>query len=142
MSVDAGLFLRLVNSKGSQAILEVLLASKWAQHEGGWHCIPETGDAGDWAFLNSNGKEDLKRLFQSKMKAGQVFGLTLWWEAGEVGGDFLIHANGDLTFIPGINRVTLGDRTSDVSWYLVRLLPLFTQQSGVMVESWAWRETA
>ncbi|MBK8252215.1 MAG: hypothetical protein IPK82_06050 [Polyangiaceae bacterium] len=89
MSVDAGLFLRLVSSKGKVAVLEALLASNWKRHDDVWQCIPEPGDTGDWGF-----------------------------------------------------RVKLGDRASDVSWYLLRLLPLFTQQSGILVESWIWQETA
>ncbi len=76
-------------------------------------------------------------LFQAKMSAQETFGLRLWWEGGDVGGEFLIQSNSVVTFSPSMNRVTIDDRTTDVSWYLSKLLPLFRRE----LDSWAWRET-
>ena len=80
-------------------------------------------------------------LLQDKLAAQQTFGLRLWWEGGQVGGEFLVFPNCDVTFSPTINRVTLGERTTDVSWYLSRLLPLFEQEGAISLESWTWQET-
>ena len=83
----------------------------------------------------------LRMLLQDKLAAQQTFGLRLWWEGGQVGGEFLVFPNCDVTFSPTINRVTLGERTTDVSWYLSRLLPLFEQEGAISLESWTWQET-
>jgi hypothetical protein len=75
------------------------------------------------------------------MLTQQEFGIRLWWEGGSVGGEFLVLPNCKVLFSPSINRVTLGDRTTDVSWYLARLLPTFEARRGCFIESWTWRET-
>ena len=141
MSVDAGLSLVLVSHGGPKSILEALLASKWLRRQEGWWCVALDEDPSEWHLLSSTDPGGLMTLFQAKMASQQVFGLRLWWEGGDVGGEFLVFPNCQVMFSPSMNRVTLGERITDVSWYLSRLLPLFGHDVGVIVESWDWRET-
>jgi hypothetical protein len=141
MSVDAGLSILLVGRGGPNAVLDALLKSGWQAHQEGWWCVPIDEDPSEWVLLERKNAAGLVALFQAKMAAEKVFGLRLWWEGGEVGGEFLLFPNCEVTFSPTINRVTCGDRTTDVSWYLSRLLPLLREAPGIAIESWTWRET-
>jgi hypothetical protein len=141
MSVDAGLSICLVCRNGPRSILHALMRSRWQRHEDGWWCIPVHEDPAEWALLKGKEPADLASLFQARVSANQAFGLRLWWEGGEVGGEFLVFPSCELLFSPSMNRVTNGGRATDVTWYLSRLLPIFQQESGVAVESWVWRET-
>jgi hypothetical protein len=141
MSVDAGFSILLVSGGGPKAVLDALMKSTWQGHQEGWWCVPLNEDPSEWILLERKNAAEVVALFQAKMSAEQVFGLRLWWEGGEVGGEFLVFPNCEVTFSPTINRVTIGDRTTDVSWYLSRLLPLFREAHGIAIESWAWRET-
>lgn len=142
MSTDAGITLRLVCSNGPVTILDALLASEWAGHTDGWWCIPLHEDPSDWSLIGHSEKPQLVALFHAKMVTQQVFGIRLWWQGGPVGGEFLVFPNCEVTFSPSMDRVILHGRTSDVSWYLARLLPPFEQGRGLVVESWIWQETS
>lgn len=142
MSVDAGIYLNLVCCRSPVAILDALLASKWSRRKEGWSCVPLGEDPSERILLDNNNIRSVRSLFIEKIARAEVFGTTLWWDSGEVGGDFLVFPNFQVVFSPTLNRLTLGTRTTDVSWYLSRILPLFRREGGVVVESWEWRETA
>ena len=142
MSVDAGIYLNLICYRGPVAILDALLASKWSRHEEGWSCVPLGEDPSERILLDSDDIKSVRSLFVEKIARAEVFGITLWWDSGEVGGDFLVLPNSHVIFSPTLNRLTLGARATDVSWYVSRILPLFRCEDGVVVESWEWRETA
>jgi hypothetical protein len=141
MSVDAGLSMVVVGKNGPRSILDALLASRWQRHEEGWWCVALDEDPSEWALLASEHPSKLLTLFQEKMAAQQAFGVRLWWEGGEVGGEFLLFPSCEVVFSPSMNRVIVGDRTTDVTWYLTRLLPVFRSDKEATVESWTWRET-
>lgn len=141
MSVSAWLTMRIECRGAPRAILEVLLRSKWKCDQEGWWGIPLDREVSDWTLLGSSDPADLRALFDAKLAAQQVFGVQLLWEGGEVGGNFLVTPDCELWFSAIVGRVKLGDRTTDVSWYLSRLLPLFQSESGVCVEWWKWEET-
>lgn len=140
MSVDAGFFLTARGPHAPVGLLDRLVRSRWRpQHEGLW-CVAPGDDPGDWILMPSAAAADA--LLQSKVAAGEMIGVRLWWDGGEVGGEFLIYATGDVIFSPSLNRRKLADgRTSDVSWYLPKIVPVFSGIPGVAVESWSWRET-
>lgn len=69
------------------------------------------------------------------------FAIELTWDGGEHGGSFfLFPPSCDLHFCPVINRITIGDRTTDASWYLARLLPIFGAETGTLIDHWTWTE--
>ena len=141
MSVDAGMTLKLVSPRGPMAVLDALLTSRWAPRQDGWWCVSLGEDTSSWTCEKSFSIQSIRSLLTAKTGADEVFGIRLWWDAGEVGGEFLIFSNCNLLFSPSINRVTLEHRLSDVSWYLPRLLGVF-EGVGVRVESWEWRESS
>jgi hypothetical protein len=98
-------------------------------------------DPSEWTLLNSKDSTDLATLFRAKLSGQEVFGLRLWWDADAVGGEFLVFPNHELAFVPSMNRVTIGNRATDVSWYLSKILPIFRQDLGLTFESWLWRES-
>jgi hypothetical protein len=144
MSIDAGVSIKLFSPSGPDVILDALLASRWLGRLGrkeGWWCISRGEGGPGWSLLDSSDEADLVALFRVKLAAAETFGLRLWWEGQEVGGEFLLLPSCEVLFTPSMNRATLDERTTDVSWYMARLLPIFGRESGVRVESWTWRET-
>lgn len=142
MSVDASMTLKLIPLEGPQSILDALLASRWTARSDGWWCIPVSEDASEWHLIQGVSRRKIEALLQVKMNANEVFGIRLWWEGHDVGGEFLVFPNGEVVFSATMNRVKLDSRTTDVSWYLARLLPVFSERSGIELESWSWSETA
>ncbi|WP_437576753.1 hypothetical protein [Sorangium sp. So ce887] len=134
--------LKLAIEKGSGAILDALLASRWSARDDGWWCVPAGEDVSEWRLLEGTSRTKLDALFCEKMNAGETFGIRLWWEGNDVGGELLVSPSGELVFSPTMDRVTLDSRMTDVSWYLSRLLPLFTRPGDVQLDSWSWSETA
>jgi hypothetical protein len=145
MSVDADLLLHVVCRNGARSILEILLASQWAGEEGGWYCAPMGEDPGPMERVDT--REEVFALFDAKLAAGQMFGIRLWWDGGEHGADFMLsftegshdRQRMNVSMLPALNRVKLDERTTDVSWYLPKLLPLFRDDS--LLEGWTWEET-
>jgi hypothetical protein len=140
MSVDASLTLQLVCPDGLVAVIKAVLSSKWTSHGSNWWCVPLDEDTSDWEEVEDT--EAMISLFEKKIAVGQTFGVRLWWEGGESGGELLVTPDGTVVFSPTIHRVTLNGRASDASWYLARLLPLFQRETGAILEGWEWNETA
>jgi hypothetical protein len=101
----------------------------------GWTYVAPGDDPPEWVMLESDDIRPLRSLFVEKLTSAAMFGRRLWWETGEVGGEFLVFSNSRVVFNPDTHRVTLGSRTTDVPWYLSRILPLFRREDGVVVES-------
>ncbi|WP_437754607.1 hypothetical protein [Sorangium sp. So ce1389] len=141
MSVDARVVFKLVAKNGPQAVLDALLGSKWYAGEGGCWLVPLGEDTSEWRFVHGTDRRQAIELLNAKMNANEAFGIRLWWGDSEIGGEFLIFSNCDLLFSPTMNRVKQGQRTTDVSWYLSRLVPIFTDIDDVDLESWVWSET-
>ena len=141
MSVDAGISMNLLSPGGPHAIFDALLASHWSRHVEGWWSVPLGEETSEWRLLKSFQLDELKSLFLSKISAQEVIGIRLWWEGNAVGGEFLVFPNYEVMFSPSINRVKIGERTTDVSWYLARLLPVFDRKNGITLISWIWQET-
>ncbi|MCB9608319.1 MAG: hypothetical protein H6716_17150 [Polyangiaceae bacterium] len=137
MSVDAGWFAQISGASGVRGIVEALLESGWSRKSEGWWCIPQGSDPSDWTLI----QEGLLELADAKSAAGETFGVRLWWENTDIGGEFLVFPRGELVFSPTTQRVTLDGRVTDVSWYLPKLLGAFAK-SQLQLESWEWRETA
>lgn len=141
MSVDAGIKFRLIAENGPQAALDALLDSEWHGGEDGWWCIPLGEDASEWRLIHGADRRNVVELLHAKMDADEVFGICMVWGDSEIGGEFLIFPSCDVVFSPTINRVKQGPRTTDVSWYLSRLIPIFAEGADVKLESWVWSET-
>lgn len=142
MSVTSELRIRVAAAGPDPRMLDALLASKWRALDDGFWCIPLNEDPSEWRRLAPSDRRGLSELFDAKVLAGETFGLRLWWEGGEVGGEFLVYSSGLVGFSASINRVMLNGRASDVSWYLPRILPIFGRDFDLAVESWEWIETA
>jgi hypothetical protein len=142
MSVDAGLYLTLCCGSGCEVVLEAILTSSWRPGSDGWWYIPLHGDPFEWENVPDANHDEIRKNFREKLRAGETFGVRLCWEGGAVGGELLILKNCEVVFSPTINRVTLGERVTDVSWYLTRLLPVLAAGEGVTIEGWSWRETS
>lgn len=142
VSVSASITLTLDNRGGPHAMVEALLQAGWCSSPDGWWCIPLGEDPGEWRLVDTQDREHLYGLVRSKFEADEVFGVRLFWRGEDIGGEFLMFRDGRIVFSPTINRVTLLMRTTDVSWYLSRLLPALSGGRDVALDSWEWQETA
>lgn len=142
MSVDAGLTITLSFENQLGAALESLLRSGWRPDSAGWWLLPSGADSFEWDFAPAGDALDLSKLMLEKHGADEVFGLRLWWDRSEVGGEFLFYRDGQIIFSPSINRVKFGPRTSDVNWYVRRIIPIFQQSEECSIDCWSWSETS
>ena len=145
MSVDAGLHIQL-EAEGTGWPLSVLGALSrvgWRMDDHGTLVYLPRGDDDDfgWTAL-SQGAGNINEILLAKLRAGEPLGVVLTWESTQIGGTVIIRSSGTFTFSASINRQCLGgSSTTDVSWYLSRLLPALAS-SGVHISSWAWTEAA
>jgi hypothetical protein len=137
--VDSALTLRFTTPEGLGQALDALLAHGWATKGSGWFVVPLGEDISEWRAAEM-GPQELHLLLRSKHQAGEPFGVRLWWSATEIGGEFLFFPDGSLVLSPSMNRVLLAGRTTNVSWYLERVLSAFADKG--IVEDWTWQETA
>jgi len=142
MSVDAGPWVTFGPRWDAVAVLRALLGSRWRSRiAGGFWCVPPGEDVSEWTRFEHMGQAGLEALLEAKLGAREVFGVRLWWDAEDVGGEFLFFPVGQLMVSPTINRVNLTGRTSDVSWYLARTLPILSGLRGATLEAWKWVES-
>lgn len=121
-------------------ILEAILASRWLPRKEGWWCVAPGDDVSDWSLVGD--LERVRSIFHSRLASGEPFGIRLWWEDSEVGGEFLVFPNCELVFSPTMNRVRLDGRATDVSWYIPKVLTIFGPGLGVAIDNWSWQETS
>jgi hypothetical protein len=140
VSVDAGLELRMAPGTTPRGTLDALLVSEWRQQPTTVSCVPLGEDTFQSIQVHGDKDDVAREVLRSKIEAGETFGIRLWFAESEVGGEFLILSSGEVVFSPTINRIRIGARTTDVSWYLARIIPVF-EGAGVRIESWTWRET-
>ena len=140
MSVDAELRIRFRPDCTPKEVLSALLSSRWRPRASGLWCL--SGDDFDWMPVEETTAESLSRRMSERHAAALPFGVRLWWDESETGGEFLLFTDGALSLSPSMHRVTSIGRASDVSWYLQRILPIFASASALALEDWTWRETA
>lgn len=141
MSVSSCLKIRFEPNQRPTNVLAALLASEWKGQRGEHWCLPPEGDASDWTLVADADHDALLKLLAERNGRGEPFGIRLGWRKTNIGGEFLLFPTCDLLFSPTINRVLVGPRMSDVSWYVSRLVPVFAKPARCMVESWSWEET-
>jgi hypothetical protein len=144
MSVDAGLALHFYGGHQTLDLFASVLlrASGWTCGQPDSLYVPVTRGAGDWESAAGMTGDMLLDVFQKKRVLGEFFAATMQWGTTEHGGAFLFHQEGVVTFGPDRNRVTLGDgRTTDVSFYLPKILSIFADDLGGCLSFWEWTET-
>ncbi len=142
MSVDAGLELFFGDNTTVGAILRHLL-------DAGWRGVDESSivavSLADDVTGVSPGMCSLERdasALDLRLSRGESFAVTMVWSASGRGGEFIFSLRDRGTFSPTIDRLTLGRRVTDVSWYLARIVPSSTAPvNSAVIAAWVWRES-
>ncbi len=143
MSVDAGVYIR-IEAEGADwplAVLQGLFDAGWrADDHGKLVCLP-IGDGDDYGWTALPEGSSIEELFKAKLELRETLGVTITWGDTQIGGTLLMAPSRTVTFSASIDRQCLpASRTSDVSWYLPKLLGGIAK-SGVHVTSWQWAES-
>lgn len=148
MSVSASINIKLAKVKNemisSGDVIRRLLSSKWTLNDNGKVSYLPLSDNGDydwkWEILSI---EQLMNIIEKKEKQNETIGVSLTWENTNIGGALLIWNKGDFSFNLTINRKLINNdtdiSTTDVSWYLEKLLPAFSE-GGHIVESLSFEQ--
>lgn len=137
MSVSASIDFKVVDSRGCK-IKPVNLIMQLIDF--GWNpdfnkvmsYLPVNDeDDFDWQAEKYN-LQSLLKILNTKEFQGELIGVILVWKDSEIGGSFLIHQDGTLSINMSINRQIIkgaGFETTDVNWYVVRILPSFSKNN-------------
>lgn len=102
------------------------------------------GDVDEFDWINRPlSQRELLNLLRQKERAAERSGVELLHESGE--GVQLLHlGDGVVSISPSVNRRRLSpeSRTTDLSWYLDRLLPAASAVTAGTFESYRVEETA
>jgi hypothetical protein len=139
MSVDASLNLSFTVHNDAERVLKALFDSPWNSKTEEWLCVPLGCDVSEWQVIH--GQKAVLEVLRAKLARHEVFGIQLFWDGTGIGGEFLIFSNERASLLATVHRVKVDQRTSDVSWYLQRFLPVLSADRQIGVEGWTWSET-
>lgn len=158
MSVSASIGLRIVNLNSGACfsqikILEMLINCGWKLQRNGYVCYLPMGDNDNFGWTGGlMNMEELMDLLRNKERQGELIGVLLTWQNTEIGGDLLLWSAEDalqkriltpVSFNLTNNRKILTSddqsKTTDVNWYLTKLLPVFNQGDSI-VEYYTFEE--
>ncbi|MDB4941466.1 MAG: hypothetical protein JWP97_1000 [Labilithrix sp.] len=146
MSVDAGLTLELGGSFAEDPglVLGLLLGAGWGPSGGaGLEVVRMSDDGEERVMVRPDALLQGSSQVAAWLANGGSVAVTLVWKDSGIGGELIFTSASRVVFSATINRLTLNPRTTDVSWYLTRLLPALVTSGGhSLVESWTWTETA
>lgn len=126
-------------------LINELVNFGWTFNDNGQVSYLPIGDKDEFAWQRDNiSIESLMRILQKKQELDEIIGIAMTWKNTNIGGAFLFINNGKINISLSINRKLLNDgiintKSTDVTWYLQRLLPVFNQ-GDLMVESFSYYE--
>jgi hypothetical protein len=146
MSVTASIDFRIAENKTKIAIrkiVEYFLDFGWSLNDDGKVTYLPSGDEDfDWRS-ESIQYDTLIKIFEAKERNKETIGIILTWKETGVGGQFLFWENGDFSVNLNVNRKMIEYEgtynSTDVSWYLIRLLPALLK-SEVIIENITFQE--
>lgn len=142
MSVDAGLHIFFQPSTATAAILRALLDRGWRAIGSGIEIVWLGEQRPNIMLALSSLADDASKL-DVHLSRGESFSVTMNWGSTDHGGEFIFSLRDQVMFSPSVNRLTLGRRLTDVSWYLTRIVaPQALPKEAAVVESWRWFENA
>jgi len=142
MSVDAGLELIFCENTAVGTILRHLLRADWRGVDEAALEVTSLEDDGTTVSLLLKSLERDATALDLRLARGESFAITMLWGCSEHGGEFIFTSRDRVMFSPTIERLTLGRRVSDVTWYLARILvPTTTSDGSIIVATWTWRES-
>ena len=144
MSTTATLDLRIALTNSSVAtskIIPALRGAGWSFDDNGLSSYLPIGDDNDFSWKREMVQENvLMDILRRKELLRESLGVVMTWNDSGIGGEFLFHIDGTVSFSLSINRKKLGgNRITDVNWYLERILPALLENS-ISVESFEYQE--
>ena len=141
MSISASIEIYLSESMSAMTILHQLETYGWTYNDHGGVTFLPVGDHDDYHWQHSDvPKNDLEEIIRAKESQGEVIGVAMTWKDTNIGGTLLICEKGTFLMSLDINRKLIeaggGWSTTDVNWYITRLIPAF----GSLVESVSYQE--
>lgn len=146
MSISSSIDIYLVNNNKTIIspiiLIEKFLNFGWTLNDCGKATYLPIGDDGNYDWQSESiSKDSLMAILDEKEKLGEVIGISMTWENTNIGGSFLFLKNGEISISLIINRKSLGGmNNTDVSWYLTRIMPVFNQDDGILIESFSYEE--
>ncbi|GBG56948.1 hypothetical protein SPFL3102_02313 [Sporomusaceae bacterium FL31] len=144
MSVSASIDIKLTVRNGiisKVTLIQKLLDFGWTFNDSGKITYLPIGDEDKFDWQSENISVDmLLMILREKVQRDELLGIVMTWKGTGVGGNILLKKTDELTFCLTINRRTIsGSNVTDVNWYLVKLLPAFSQSDST-VESFSYEE--
>lgn len=153
MSISASIDIKFVqcenNSISSIAILQKLLQFGWTFSDYGMVSYLPVGDNDDYDWQRENISTDsIMKILSIKEQKKENIGVVLTWKDTDIGGQFLLWNDGNLSInltmnlkrLDGIDEIN-NINITDVSWYFARIIPAFIDKE-LSVESFSYHENS
>lgn len=148
MSISASFDFALVSSQAKTIsavdTIQRMLQFGWVLNDGGVVSYLPLGDKDDYDWQRANiTLEELLPILREKERQDEIIGVSMTWKDTDIGGVFLFRNDGEISISLSINRKVVdgnaGGEVTDVSWYLTKLLPAFSQ-GDLITESFLYKE--
>ncbi|MGW1142841.1 hypothetical protein [Streptomyces zhihengii] len=106
-------------------MVESLVRSGWRADDDGLVRFLLDHDEGEWNSTIPADLESVVSRMESSRSAGKTCSLIMAWGSSRTGGMFMFAQNGDLVFVPNVNRMARQDFPMLINWewYFQRILP-------------------
>lgn len=143
MSVDAGLEIVLREGTSVFTILRRLMDGGWATADEETLVAWTLGDEEHAIRLSPPFFMEATADLDRRLSRGESFAISMLYGASGSGGEFIFSSRDRIVFSPSIERRLVGDRMTDVSWYVARIVSAFTKRTDrLLAYSWTWQESA
>ncbi|MGL4695506.1 hypothetical protein [Enterococcus larvae] len=119
-------------------ILDIFLASDWKNMDNNKFRMLPLGDE-DYSWISyTEDEKEAKVLLNSKLDAGEVGGIELFYNKSGIGIEMLLFTDSQLSISLSINRKTKFKSHTDIDWYIEKILLPLEQQ--IEIESFEFVE--
>ena len=139
-SLDVSIASKSGNSLTSSEIIGVLVMNGWKiRNENKIFYLP-LGDDDSFNWQEDDISEyEFYEIAKQKEFGNEIVGVAMVWENSNIGGTILIYPDGKFSFSFSVNLKKTDKLTTDVNWYMERILPCF-ESSVTTVENFSFTQ--
>lgn len=132
INLDIGL-IDLQNGINRFDIINILYTNGWSFSDNGRFLYLPLEDNDEWGWeskeISALEQNNLFKILKEKSLSNEVLGVSMTWKNTNIGGQFLIFPDFQLSFCINNNIQFTQYGFVDINWYLEKILPIFNLNS-------------
>ena len=122
------------------AVIQLMLAHDWTINDCGLMGFLPIHDYGMYNWQREEINIDkLMEVLKEKERLNEQLGVSITWKDTNIGGELLTYSADEMGLVITINRQVIplseGVTTTDANWYIEKIKPIFTSESGITISS-------